>query len=357
MLYQTVNPHGGDIYGKTVLLDYSVNENPLGTPRGVLEEIEKALPDVRRYPDPYCRELVRAISDFEHIPNEYILCGNGAAELIYTYCTADRPRRAVIPAPSFSEYSLALEHVGCQTERFLLHQGGNFDLNRDFLSFLNQQKPDVVFLCNPNNPTGRLMNPSLLEEILSLCEVNHTRLFLDECFLDLSDGGKSMSGLLCRHPHLLILKAFTKSYGLAGVRLGYCLCSDRSLLTRMSRAVQPWNVSVLAQAAGIAALKELRFLEESRALIHTERQWLQQQMESLGFWVCPSAANYLLFYGSPGLDTALIKHGISIRRCENDFGLTCGWYRIAVRLHSENQRLIAAVKSVLGKECSCPKTL
>lgn len=350
MLYRTKNPHGGDIYEEKTVLDYSSNTNPFGTPQRVLDAMNSALTEVHHYPDPYCRELVHAIAAFENVPKEYILCGNGAAELIYSYCEAIGAKNAVEPAPTFSEYALGLERTGCRVDRYTLRQDNDFDLDDGFLDFLTERKPKAVFLCNPNNPTGRLISPCLLERILNLCRQQGIRLFLDECFLDLSDDGISMKGFLKDYPELFILKAFTKSYGMAGVRLGYCLCSDGELLEKMSKAAQPWNVSVLAQAAGAAALKEQQFLMKTKELIPVERRWLQAEMEALGFWVCDSKANYLLFRGKPGLHTALKKFGIAIRNCDNYPGLGSGWYRIAVRLHEQNEQLVAAVRQVCGKE-------
>lgn len=346
MLYQTKNPHGGDIYGGEVELDFSANTNPFGTPQGILDAVRSALPEMHRYPDPYCRKLMQAISDFEGVLKEYILCGNGAADLIYAYCEAVRPKLAVELAPTFSEYALGLKRVGCQVERYYLKPENDFILDDGFLTFLAEKKPDAVFLCNPNNPTGKAIAPSLLEKILTFCTSNGIRLFVDECFLDLSDSGESMKAFLAQNPNLFILKAFTKSYGMAGIRLGYCLCSDSRLLERMSKAVQPWNVSSLAQAAGIAALQEQEFLHRTRELITVERQWLKHELESLGFWVCPSSANYLLYKGSAGLHAKLKEKKIAIRNCDNYYGLGQGWYRIAVRLHEENERLIQAMKEV-----------
>ena len=350
MLYRTRNPHGGDIYEEKIALDYSSNTNPFGTPQGVLDAMSRVLAEVHHYPDPYCRELVNAIAAFEDVPQEYILCGNGAAELIYAYCEAAHAKRAVELAPTFSEYALGLERIGCQIDRYVLRQENDFDLDDGFLKFLMECKPDTVFLCNPNNPTGRLIPSYILDRVLDFCHQNHARLFLDECFLDLSDDGISMKGFLKDHPELFILKAFTKSYGMAGVRLGYCLCSNEALLKKMSKAVQPWNVSTLAQAAGVAALQEKQFLAETKTLIPVERRWLKDELESLGFWVCSSKANFLLFHSNPGLHTALKKYGIVIRNCDNYYGLSSGWYRIAVRLHEQNEQLIAAVKQVCGKE-------
>lgn len=346
MLYQTNNPHGGDIYGEEILLDFSANTNPFGTPQGIIEAVQAALPEMHRYPDPYCRKLTRAISDFEGVPKEYILCGNGAADLIYAYCEAVRPKLAVELAPTFSEYALGLERVDCRVERYVLRQKDMFELDEGFLDYLAKRKPDVVFLCNPNNPTGKTIAPALLEKILGFGRENSIRLFVDECFLDLSDRGESVKAFLPQNPNLFILKAFTKSYGMAGIRLGYCLCSDKKLLARMAAASQPWNVSSLAQAAGVAALRESSFLQKTNELIALERRWLKAELEALGFWVCPSSVNYLLFQAQPDLHMKLKAKKIAIRNCDNYFGLGPGWYRIAVRLHQENEELIRAMKEV-----------
>ena len=139
MLYQTENRHGGDIYGG-IALDFSANVSPLGTPRSVTDAIERALPELYRYPDPYCRTLVQTISEYEGVPKNFVLCGNGASELIYAYCGAVRPKRAMELAPTFSEYSLALRRTGCEVVRFALKQEENFDLRKDFLPFLARER-------------------------------------------------------------------------------------------------------------------------------------------------------------------------------------------------------------------------
>ena len=346
MLYQTKNPHGGDIYGGEVELDFSANTNPFGTPQGILDAVRSALPEMHRYPDPYCRKLTQAISDFEGVPKEYILCGNGAADLIYAYCEAVRPKLAVELAPTFSEYALGLKRVGCQVERYYLKPEKDFTLEDGFLAFLAEKKPEAVFLCNPNNPTGKIVDAELMKQILMLCKQNGTCLFVDECFLDLSDSGESLKQYLVNYRNLFILKAFTKSYGMAGIRLGYCMSSDSELLEKMSQSTQPWNVSSIAQAAGVAALQEKAFLQKTKDLIVVERQWLKRELEELGFRVCPSSVNYLLFQAPTCLHTKLKPKKIAIRNCDNYFGLGPGWYRIAVRLHEENEILIRAIKEV-----------
>ena len=227
MLYQTENRHGGDIYGG-IALDFSANVSPLGTPRSVTNAIERVLPELYRYPDPYCRTLVQTISEYEGVPKNFVLCGNGASELIYAYCGAVRPKRAMELAPTFSEYSLALRRTGCEIVRFALKQEENFDLREKFLPILAREKIDALFLCNPNNPTGRLIADDLLEEILRICREKNIALFVDECFLSLSDGGVDLTPSLSDFPQLFILKAFTKSFGMAGLRLGYGLSADEA---------------------------------------------------------------------------------------------------------------------------------
>lgn len=358
MLYETRNPHGGDIYGdKKIRMDFSANINPLGTPSGVLKAVEASLPELVHYPDPYCRKLVYRIAEYEGVPERFILCGNGAAELIYSYCEALRPHTAVELAPTFSEYALGLERVGCEVRRFPLESVHDFILDRSFLFFLEKTEPDAVFLCNPNNPTGRLLDAELIKEILLFTCRHGIRLFLDECFLDLTDCGVSLKTELESFPNLFCLKAFTKSYGMAGLRLGYCLTGDRELLQKMAKTVQPWNVSVPAQAAGIAALSEEAFLRKTKEIIKTERTWLTEELKAVGFTVCPSDANFILFRGPSCLQDDLLDQGIAIRNCENYLGLSAGWFRIAVKQHEENQILISAIRRICGKEPIWQRTL
>ncbi len=350
MLYQKTNPHGGDIYGGTVKLDFSANTNPFGTPKGIIDAVSRCLPQMHRYPDPYCRELVAAIADHEQVPKSSILCGNGAAELIYAFAQAVRPKTAMELAPTFSEYALGLERTHCHIERYFLRQEDNFAVGEDFLAAVAEKSPEAVFICNPNNPTGQLAEEKILEKLAALCREKNIWLFADECFLDLTDGGKSLKSCLPENPRLVILKAFTKSYGMAGVRLGYCMSANPHLLAEMSAAVQPWNVSSLAQAAGVAALKEGAFLEKTKVLIGQQRKYLTDELEKQGFWVCPSRANFILFWGPENLGKRLADMGIAIRSCDNYHGLEKGWYRIAVRLPEENRMLMDAIRQTAERK-------
>ena len=186
MLYETQNPHGGDVYGMEVRLDFSSNVNPLGPPPSVISAMQRACAQVRQYPDPYCRALTRAIAAHEGVPERSILCGAGAAELIYAYCDALRPKKIAELAPTFSEYSAAAAHFGASVARFSLH-APDFAPDEALLSFLAQETPDALFLCTPNNPTGKTFPRALLEAVLQQCKKQHTHVLLDECFLDFTD--------------------------------------------------------------------------------------------------------------------------------------------------------------------------
>ena len=153
--------------------------------------------------------------------------------------------------------------------------------------------------------------------------------------------------LLGRYENLLILKAFTKSYALAGLRVGYCLTGDAHLLSQMAACSQPWNVSLPAQEAAVAALQNPDWVSGARALVSEQREYLTRALQSLKLTVCPSRANYLLFRAPVGLDEALRREKIAIRNCKNYAGLTPGWYRIAVRQKEENEALVNAIRRVM----------
>lgn len=349
MLYSTPNPHGGDLYSRKIRLDFSANINPYGTPEAVKQAVIDSVSDLGHYPDPYCRELVTAISEFEGVGKEKILCGNGAAELIFSFCRSLGPKKALILDPCFSEYETALRASQCEVAHFALEKETDFQLKRDFLPFLEHFDGDALMLCNPNNPTGQIISREMLEEILTICERRKMFLFIDECFLDLTDGGDclTMKPYLQTHQNLFLLKAFTKSYGMAGLRLGYCLCGNAPLLRTMGQTVQPWNVSVPAQKAGVAALKQTAFLEKAKQTIREQRAALTGGLRELGLRVIDSHTNYILFYSDRELREPLLEKGIQIRSCANYPGLEAGWYRIAVKLPRENETLLAALKEIL----------
>lgn len=347
--------HGGDLLTAQTrcggaILDFSANLNPLGMPARVRRAAEEAVAGAGHYPDPYCRVLTAGLARRDGVGRSQVLCGNGAADLIFRLAVALMPRRALVTAPTFSEYEQALAAVGCAVEHYRLAPERDFDLPETFPDGLDQGL-DLVFLCNPNNPTGRPIQPALLEKILAVCAERSIRLVVDECFLELTDGGPELglTDWLERYPNLLLLRAFTKSYAIPGLRLGYCLSADTTLLDRLSRCAQPWSVSAPAQAAGAAALEEPDWPARARALLQVERRVLAARLAALGLDVVPGAANYLLFRapGVTDLKERLVERGILIRACANYPGLGPDYYRTAVRTGEENGRLLEALREVL----------
>lgn len=339
--------HGGDVYRHPDVLDFSSNMNPFGTPEAVIRAASEALSSIRNYPDPLCDELANAIANHEHTDPSHIICGNGAAELLFIYAAAHRPKRALLLAPTFAEYEQALKSVNCHIDFYLLKKEHGFDIREDLTDRLNPDL-DLVVLCNPNNPTGLLADPEILLEVLRICRLNKIRLLVDECFLDFCvEENRSLIPYLNRFPNLFILKAFTKSYAMAGLRLGYGLCSDTAFLEQMHAGMQPWNVSLPAQKAGVAALKEQKYLERAVAYITKERTWMKDELQKCGLNVYDGRADYLFFQGPKGLAQSLLEKGILIRDCSNYRGLDEGYYRIAIRLHEENMKLLAGLLEVI----------
>ena len=340
--------HGGNVYDHKNCVDFSANCNPLGTPEGVKEAVKNSLGQIGCYPQVGYLPLKKAIAEYEQCSADKIICGNGAAELIFSVCRACMPQKALLPAPTFAEYEQALGSVGCQVMHYYLKEKENFMLNRGFLDLISDDL-DMMFLCNPNNPTGILIPCDLLKEILDLCRRKNVFLVVDECFLDFVEEPEhhTLKPYLDHYDNLFLLKAFTKRYAMAGLRLGYGICGNREILDKMEEQVQPWNISVLAQAAGIAALKEKEYVNRGRLVVLTERVYLSECLKKMGLKVYPSQANYLFFRAPEGFEKECCQRGILIRDCSNYEGLQEGWYRIAVRTHEENRKLTAVFQEIL----------
>ena len=347
MIIHSAYTHGGDIYRKHIVLDFSVNVNPLGTPEPVKEAVRAAAEDLSAYPDPYCEALRRRLSEIHGVPMDWLLCGNGAAELIYQFISALRPQKTLLPVPSFSDDEAALAAAGCTPLYYPLLREEGFAVTEKLLAKITDDT-ELLMLTSPNNPTGRVVSRDLLMRILERCRKTRTWLFLDECFGELTDEATpSLAAELRPDDRVFLLRAFTKTYAMAGVRLGYAVCPNREMTDRITGSAQPWNVSTPAQAAGLAALGCMEWAEKARALIRSEKEYLYRELRELGVYVLQSDANYLLLSGVPGLYDGLLARGILIRNCENYLGLGPGDARIAVRTHEDNVTLVGAVREVL----------
>jgi threonine-phosphate decarboxylase len=356
--------HGGDIYipgfkkragfpgAGEAPLDFSANISPLGLPPGVLTALTREAPSFDRYPDPRCGELREALAKHHGLGADRIVCGNGAADLIYRIVRRLKPKRALILSPSFSEYAKALEEADCTVVRYELRYP-SFQVGEDILPLIPGM--DLMFLCNPNNPTGLLIDPGLVQGICQACVAAGVVLAADECFNEFLDtpGAHTLIGSLADSPGLIILKAFTKLYAMAGLRLGYILCGSPETARDIAGTGPPWSVSAVAQRAGIAALQEKAYVGELRRMIKAERETMKAALTGLGFEVLGGEANYLFFRisGFRGFDgdvffQSLLNRGILLRSCANYPGLDGSYYRAAVRTPAENRVFLEVLQNI-----------
>lgn len=337
--------HGGASFENfEIRLDFSVNVNPLGLPNTAKQAIVSSIDRFSSYPDCECTALRVALSKKHGVETDQILCGNGASDLIFRICAAHAGKTALVLAPTFSEYERSMRLFGGTMREYALRKENDFAVMNDVLLALDDSI-DLFFLCNPNNPTGRLVEENLLLAILERCKKCGILLIVDECFLEFTTG-KSLVSELQNYPNLLILRAFTKFYGMAGIRLGYLL-GEPLLLRRIKPFGPEWSVSSAAQIAGISALAEPNWESRTRALIETERRSMEIALSELGLKVFKSQDNFLLVESEYPLYHALLQKQILVRACENFSGLDEHFVRIGLRTHDDNRALIRAIREVL----------
>ena len=337
--------HGGNIYRHAGMLDFSANISPLGMPEPVRRAIRESAADCIRYPDPDCTALTAAIAGFEACAPTQIVCGNGAADLIFRIVSAFRPRRALVCAPTFSEYAHALMQYGSSITEYLLDPARDFRPDDSILSAVTDET-DMVFLCTPNNPTGQLIDPALLRKISEICAERKIPLVCDECFLRFCADAAAYSLRPYLQGYCIILHAFTKLFAMPGLRLGYALCGSPETAETLRNTGQFWSVSVPAQAAGIAALQCTEHISKTVQFIAQERAFLADGLRASGIRVFESSANFLLLTAPADFKKQMAQRGIMVRTCADFHGLSVTYFRIAVRTHEENERLLAAVREV-----------
>ncbi|MDR2097285.1 MAG: aminotransferase class I/II-fold pyridoxal phosphate-dependent enzyme [Spirochaetaceae bacterium] len=334
------------------LIDFSVNVSPLGLPDGAAEAIRRAAADCHKYPDPFCRNLRSALSSLLAVDAGNIVCGNGAGELIYRIVMWKKPRAALICAPSFSDYEKALVEISCNI--------GYHELSKDDFSLDDKIMPkideaEIVFLCNPNNPTGKTINPILLRDIIRRASKRGITLVIDECFNEFLDepGAHTALPYIDEARNLIILRAFTKIYAMAGLRLGYCVTGSAEDAAALSNTGQAWPVSIPAQAVGIAALSDKDYVKRVRSLVKTERTMMKDAVSKLGIKVLGGEANFIFLKidADSGFDKntffdSLLRRNILIRGCDNYRSLDESYYRAAVLNRSENAAMIEALREI-----------
>lgn len=352
--------HGGNIeevssvFGlkEDFITDFSSNVTSFALPHCISEVIHSRIRHIPKYPDKESLKLKAAIGKYLNIGIEHIVAGNGSADLIYRAVYSLKPVFGLVSSPTFGEYEKALLSVGAKIKYLLLKERNKFNFSIEE-AVEKADGIDIMFLCNPNNPTGMLMSRKDLECFVQKLQKKKTMLILDEAFIDFAEE-QSLIDIVVRSNNLLVLRSMTKFFGLAGLRLGYAV-GPTEVIKRIRNAGQPWPVNVFAQAAGEALLQEEEFRNRSKRLLLKERDFLYQHLCRIkGLSPFQPSANFILVkiethLSSGQLQRKLIKRGLLIRDCSNFRGLNNKYIRVAVRTRKDNLRLIDELDAILNK--------
>jgi len=334
--------HGGDVWSQDVKFDFSSNVNPLGPPDRVKDALSRGIREIHHYPDINATELRAAISEYVGVKPENVTPGNGSTELIKNFCEVfTRGRNVVIPVPTFSEYEVysqlygrELQHTSLESEKIIEAIDGN---------------TGAVFLCNPNNPTGSLLDENEILKVVEAALDASALVFLDEAYIEFTDS-RSLCNRVQEFENLFVLRSLTKFFSLAGLRAGYGV-ANKGLISCMEKVRVPWNVNTLAQVAGIESLRDERFIKTSADFIKTERDFLFDVLSKF-LKVKRSHANFFLIdlegrIKAPELKERLLEKGILIRDCSTFTGLDDNFIRVCIKRREENVRLVEELRNEL----------
>ncbi len=339
--------HGGDIYRHPVRLDFSINVNPLGMPEEVCAALHRAVEKCEAYPDIHAEKLAQAVSGSLGILKEHLLFGNGASELFLGIIHALKPKKILLPVPSFLGYEYAAGAVSGEMVYYVLKEEHSFLFQEDFFDFLTEDT-DLLFLANPNNPTGKKMDRDYLIRVLDVCRKKQIFVVLDECFIEFCETVPSMLSWYREYDNLFLVRAFTKIFAIPGARLGYLVSGNRLFLENIRLQLPEWNLSSFAQEAGAACAGQMEYLKKTVEYVKKERCFLAGGLRKLGIRIFDGDANFLLVRTEIPLYQKLLEKGILIRNCENFRGLSKGYYRIAVKKRPENEILLKEAGECVG---------
>lgn len=349
--------HGGNIHRirreKNIeILDYSSNINSLTLPENLKDEIVSKFNGVLSYPDPDYLDLRTILAEYCKVDAVDITVGNGATEIIFLYMKALKVKKAVILSPTFAEYERAVKAAGGEVDYFELKEEDGFEINIESLKEkIENKKYDVVVICNPNNPTGVLTELEKIEEIYKICEVSSTKLFIDEAFIEFTSKGFENSainfGRECKN--LFIIRAFTKFFGMPGIRLGYSICFNKEINKKMAQIKEPWSVNWFADVAGRFMVKDKEFIKKSTAAVEAEKKYMKGELLKIkGIKIYNSDANFILIKlincDGERVNKKLIEKGVMIRECGNFPFLNKKFIRCAIKDRKSNTEFIEKFK-------------
>lgn len=342
--------HGGDIYSEKIEYDFSVNLNPLDCSAITESIMRESLPKLCNYPDPQQREFRKAVAEAEGVAEDEIFGGSGASEIMLALVAMMKPTKVMLLNPCFIGYRHVLSILNdCEIVEYNLLEENGFMPDEIFLGVLEyeaQRGLNMLFLTNPNNPTGKNIPKSILDKTFEICKKYEVNIIVDECFIRMSGNGFSLKKYINDYHGLFVVNAFTKIFSIPGVRVGYVI-ADSNSIERLSGHLPEWNLSVVADTAGVICsryLVEQQWEEQTKAIIEREREYLSKELTHLGYKVYESDTVFILIYSESDIFEYLKSKQILIRDCSNYEGLNNGYYRIAVKSHQENKMLIQTLK-------------
>jgi histidinol-phosphate aminotransferase len=321
------------------LIDFSVNSNPFGPAPSVIERVLKV--DISKYPDPQTYLLSSKLAEMCQVEKSQVLVGNGSSELIGLIARAYlKPGdQVVILEPTFSEYRRSAEALGAVVKEVRALAPAFKPPLEAFLKLIERTRPQLVFVCNPNNPTGILLSPAEIAKISEACGDN-SLLIIDEAYQSFSHG---VCFSTITHENTLLIRSMTKDFALAGLRLGYAV-GQTELIAKLRNLQPTWSVNAFAQEAGLAAIEDLRYYKNCFKQLHAMKETFFHSLRSIGVSINHSATHYGVFTNentARSVRQNLLRQGIQVRDCSS-FGLPYH-IRISTQLDVYNQVLLEAL--------------
>lgn len=351
--------HGGNIsevsrlydINSNDIIDFSSNINPLGLSTTLKNIFIKSFDNISRYPDITYFDLKNAISDYENVFIDDINLGNGASESIFNIVRAIKPKNVLLFVPTFSEYEQAVFTIDANIKYSYLYEKNNFNITSKNIDDITSDI-DMIFLCNPNNPTGNLIDINILESILKKCFECNVNLVVDESFLDfVEDSYKySCKRFLKDYDNLILVKSLTKFFAIPGLRIGYSISKNNYIVRSIENITVPWNINSIVSDLTIQCLKEKEYISKTIFYIKEQKEYLFKELKKIeDLKVFNPSANFIMFKLKKNIDLKerLLDFNILIRHCDNYEGLDATYFRVAVKNSENNKKLINIMKKII----------
>jgi len=355
---EVVAKHGGEVFeisekiglSPESIIDFSSSSNPYGPPPRVLESIKNSLPYVRFYPSRTHRKLRERIASYVGVEPDGIILGCGSTELIHSILARFVRGPVILPLPLFSEYEAAAVALGLEI-RFIKPHGRRLNLD-DAIETLRRESSGCVVVCNPNNPTGEVLEARKLMELVEAARETKTTVIVDEAYYEMSEGATTLVRMTRDFSNLFVLRSLTKPFGFPGLRVGYGVCHP-SVAEKFESTAISWRVGVLEEAAALSALEEREFLRWSKERIFSEKSRLFREIGTIeGLLPLPSGANFFMIdlsksgFSPANLKWRLLSYGVLVRELSSVKGLFGPYLRISVRREHENEVLVTALRNL-----------